>query len=92
MGVMQDLVRRAKNIIIAADQLFGCVITLGDAYPDETPSSYAWRLEQKGRPWGRIWRPVIDAFFLALAQDVGHCHQSYLSERERRHSPIEFRN
>ncbi len=78
----------AFQILIALDQL---LCTFLGGWADESMSSYAWRLEQKGRIWGRFWRPLTDWFFYVLRGEVGHCYNSYLSERARAHLPPELR-
>lgn len=72
-----------KNILIALDQLLNAIFR-GEV--DETLSSRAWRLEQeRGRKWPRI---LIDTL---LFFDSDHCHQSYLSEIERKQLPPSMR-
>lgn len=80
------------QLLIALDQLANVLITPlhGGAWADETLSSRAWRMERKGRPWGRICRPVIDGVFRLLGQR-GHCRQAFLAEREQRQLPPEAR-
>lgn len=82
---------RIKNIAIAFDQFAFCLLTLGSSHPDETASSAAWRLEQKGRWTGKFFRPVIDGLFYVLARERNHCHESYRSELFRAQLPPEFR-
>lgn len=76
---------------IAVDQLINVLITplQAGAWADETLSSRAWRMDVKGRPWGRILRPVID--FLFRWQTVNHCQRAYDRERARIHFPPELR-
>ena len=69
--------RRILNLLIAIDQLIYVLLTLGNGDPDETLSAAAWRLEQKGHPAGKIFRPIIDA---VLWFDPEHCKTSYESE------------
>lgn len=72
-----------KNILIALDQLLNALFR---GEPDETLSSRAYRLEQeRGRKWPRI---LIDTL---LFFDRDHCHQSYLSEIERKQLPPSMR-
>lgn len=73
-----------RNVLIALDQL-GTALLGG--YPDETLSSYAWRLERQGKPFG-FMRKVIDALF--FWQD-NHCYRSMLAERQRLQVPPELR-
>lgn len=79
------------QLLIALDQLANVLVTPlhGGAWADETLSSRAWRMERKGRPWGRLLRPVIDALFWPVERE--HCRLSYLAEIERRQSPPEAR-
>jgi hypothetical protein len=72
--------QRILNLLIAIDQLIYVVITLGSGCPDETMSSAAWRLEQKGKIQGKIFRPLIDWLFWF---DPDHCKTSYESEVQR---------
>lgn len=77
------------QVLIACSQL---LCTLIGGWADETMSSYAWRLEQKGRLWGRIWRPTIDWLFRVIAKHNDHCYESYLSERRRSQIAPELRS
>lgn len=78
------------QLLIAVDQLLNVLVTPlhGGAWADETLSSRAWRMEAKGRPWGRALRPMIDALFW---WDPRHCYTSYLAERDQRQLPPEAR-
>jgi hypothetical protein len=81
---MHSAWRYVKNLLIAIDQLATALV---GGWPDETLSSFAYRLEQQGKPWG-ITRKWIDAlFFLA----PGHCARAYQAERTRAQFPPEFR-
>ncbi len=71
---------RLKNLLIALDQLAYVVLTLGYGSPDETLSSAAWRMDQKGRLTGRIFRPLIDRIFSILGEDK-HCFRAYIAEK-----------
>jgi hypothetical protein len=44
---------------------------------NETLSARAWRMEAAGKPYGGLWRPVIDALFF---WQPGHCHAQWLRE------------
>ena len=78
---------------IAADQLINAALgpifswTIG--YADETLSARAWRCRAK--PWGRVFRPVIDALFIWQRWDMNHCQRAYESEHARRNLPPEYR-
>lgn len=76
------------QILIAIDQL---ICTLIGGWADESLSSYAYRLEVKGKIWGRIWRPVADWVFLKLFNDPDHCRKAYEAERDRAQLPPELR-
>jgi hypothetical protein len=76
------------DILIAIDQL---VTTLVGGFPDETLSSYAYRLDVQGKPGGRIFRPIIDALFSWQGYEGGHCKDAYIAERARLQLPPEFR-
>lgn len=80
-----------NQVPIAIDQLLNALL---GGWSDETLSSYAYRLWRDGKPWGRVWMPVIDALFFWQKQDVhviGHCHGAYLKEQTRYHFPVEMR-
>jgi len=68
-----------KQIAIAIDQLANAIL---GGMADETLSARAHRT-------GSAWEPVIDALF--WWQD-DHCFQSYLSEKERKQMPQEYRD
>lgn len=68
-----------KQIAIAFDQL---VNTLLGGMADETLSARAHRT-------GSAWEPFIDALFF---WQIGHCFQSYISEKERKQLPTEYRD
>lgn len=74
---------RAKNILIAVDQL---VNALAGGYPDETFSSRCWRWSVSGK---RDWpRKLVDGLF---CWDKNHCRESYENELLRRQCPPEMR-
>jgi hypothetical protein len=73
------------NILIGIDQF--CTTLIG-GYPDETLSSYAYRMELQGARIGKYVRPFIDGI---LFFDPNHCQQAWQSERDRRQSPPELR-
>lgn len=74
------------NVAIALDQVLNA---LRGGSPDETLSAAAWRTEQKGRLFGRLFRPLIDLLF--FWQDK-HCYEAYLSELHRKQSFEQGRN
>lgn len=74
-----------KNVALGIDQLFNTVLG-GD--PDETLSSRAYRTEQKGRVFGKVFRPIIDTI---LFFDKDHCRTSYESELYRKQMPEDIR-
>jgi hypothetical protein len=76
------------NILIALDQL---VTTLIGGYPDESLSSYAYRMNVQRKPWGRIWRPIIDLLFSWQKIPGGHCLAAYQEERQRYQMPPDLR-
>lgn len=90
--ILADILKRARHFIVAVDQVFGTIITLGKSYPDETPSSYAWRLELKGHRTGIFIRPKIDALFFFVFKQENHCQKSYVEERRRSHVAPELRD
>lgn len=82
---MAGLMNWALQVLIAMDQL--CTALLG-GFADETMSSYAYRMERQGKPWG-FMRAVIDRVFW---WQPGHCRAAYLSEVSRRQEPPELRS
>lgn len=79
--------RQTFQALIAFDQLLNTIFCNG--YADETMSSNAYRMEQKGRISGRILRPFIDSLFFWQDQ---HCLQSYISELKRHQMPRDLRD
>lgn len=45
-----------------------------------TLSGNAYRTEQAGKPWGKFWRPRIDAIFMFLIGQEEHCRKAYEAE------------
>jgi hypothetical protein len=78
----------ARQVLIALDQLLTALV---GGWADETLSSYAYRLHRDGKPWGRVWLPVIDWFFWTAFRQANHCLAAYIEERERRQFPPELR-
>ena len=74
------------RILIAIDQLFTALL---GGWPDETLSSYAWRLERQGKPAGRIFRPLIDWLF--AWEGPNHCERAAMYERMRVQLPPDLR-
>lgn len=58
-------------------------------YADETLSSRAWRAYYDKKPFGLVFKPVIDTIFFF---DKDHCFNSFLSERLDRQQPPENRS
>jgi hypothetical protein len=84
--------RWGYQLCIAVDQLVNVLLTpmQSGAYADETLSSRCWRMDQAGKPWGRVMRPVVDALF--RWQSPNHCEAAYINERQRSHMPPAFRD
>lgn len=76
--------RYPLRVLVALDQL---VTALLGGWPDETLSSYAWRLEKQRKPFG-FMRNVIDWVFF---WDDNHCYKAMLAERQRLQVPPELR-
>ena len=70
---------RLVRILIALDQLLGCLLFAGIG-PDETISAYCWRR-------GYTKRTAIIDFFLGK----NHCKESYMSEKTGAHLAPEYR-
>ncbi len=75
----------AWNLLVAVDQLLNAALA---GYPDETLSARTHRKAEAGQWFWRSLRWFINGLF--FRQD-DHCEDSYLSEKERRHSPAELR-
>ncbi len=82
------MARYLINIFIAFDQLFTVLV---GGFPDETLSSYAYRMHVQNKPWGRVWRPIIDWLFSWQKLPGGHCYDAYQAERTRYQLPPVFR-
>lgn len=67
-----------KQIAIAIDQLLNALL---GGMADETLSARAHRT-------GSAWEPFIDALFF---WQPDHCQDAYLSEKERKQLPSEYR-
>jgi len=76
------------NVLIGIDQLG---TTLLGGWPDETISSFMYRLDNKDKIIGKILRPTIDWLFSWQGLQGGHCYHSYLNEQLRRELPPELR-
>lgn len=76
------------HILIALDQLG---TTLAGGWPDETISSYLWRLDQAGKRAGRWLRPLVDGAARFLFSQADHCRKAYDQERTRAQLPPQLR-
>ncbi len=74
------------QLVIALDQLAN-VLLLG--WADETLSARAWRTEQNGRLFGKLFRPCIDLLFFWQRE---HCFQAFIEERRRLQVPPSYRD
>lgn len=82
------MARYLLHIIISFDQF---VCTLIGGWPDETISSYAYRLDVEDKLGGRIFRPLIDLLFAILLNDINHCENAWFNETNRSQLPESFR-
>jgi hypothetical protein len=82
------VMRYLHNLFIAVDQLGTALI---GGWPDETISSYLFRLEQQGKPAGRLFRPVVDVVWLAIFRQRDHCRMASEAERLRHQLPPALR-
>lgn len=78
------MARYILNVLIGIDQLF---TTLLGGFPDETMSSYAYRMAIQRKPFG-FMRNLIDSLFF---WQPDHCRLAYLDEVKRRQMPPELR-
>jgi hypothetical protein len=75
-----------RQFLTAIDQV---VNTMLGGWADETLSSRAYRMEQKGHKyWGWTASAINKLFFW----QSNHCRGAYRDERERRHLPPEIRD
>jgi hypothetical protein len=69
----------AVNVFLC---LIGAICTLDASMLDQswntTLSARAWQMDSEGKPWGRLWRPVIDGIFFWQVQ---HCFVQFSRER-----------
>lgn len=84
--MLKQIQFRFFQFLIAIDQVFNTL--LGTGWADETLSAAAWRVEQKGSRWGRVWRPFIDWLFF---WQLDHCRNAHIAEQARAQSPVEQR-
>ena len=80
--------RRLLNLLIAVDQFFWVLLTLGNGSPDETISAALWRMEMQGKWAGRLFRPVVDTLFFF---DPDHCRNAYNAEFRNLQLPESYR-
>lgn len=76
------------HVWIALDQL---VTAMLGGWPDESLSSYAYRLKKQDKPFGRLFAPMIDWLFSWQGYKEGHCAAAYEEERLRYQLPPELR-
>jgi hypothetical protein len=67
------------NVVLC---LIGAICTLDASMLDQswntTLSARAWQMDSEGKPWGRIWRPIIDTLFF---WQPSHCFVQFSRER-----------
>jgi hypothetical protein len=76
------------QVLIAFDQLVNALL---NGWADESLSSRAWRMWLKDKPFGKLFRPVIDALFIWQSGKMDHCHRAYDHELQRYNFPPEMR-
>lgn len=75
-----------KRVLISLDQAVNVIVLFGRE--DETVSARCWRLRHVF-PWN-LARRLIDTVALAF-KDENHCEASYISEKEGKQLPKEYR-
>ena len=76
------------HLLLALD----CVGTaLLGGWPGENMSSYAYRLDQQGKPGGLLCRPAIDWLFAWQGKPGGHCFNAWMGMKARLSMPPELR-
>ena len=73
------------QLLISLDQLVNVIF---GGWADETMSSRLYRLDQDGRFWGVLFRPIVDTIFFFQPM---HCAQAFESERDGDQEPPELR-
>lgn len=73
------------QILIAVDQLVNTFLA-GDA--DETLSSRAYRAWRAKKPFGVVFKPLIDVLFYPVQRN--HCEQAYEAELAKRRAEREL--
>lgn len=73
------------QILIAIDQLVNTFLA-GDA--DETLSSRAYRAWRARKPFGLVFKPIIDGLFYPIQRR--HCEQAYEAELAKRRAEREL--
>lgn len=74
------------NVLIGLDQLANTVLA---GEPDETLSSRAHRMREKGQPvWGWTARAINALFFW----QADHCREAFEAEQRRLQQPPALRN
>jgi hypothetical protein len=83
------------QLFLALDQLANVLATpfASSAWADETLSSRSYRAWRDKKFFGFTMQIIDKLFFWqAIRPDaIGHCHQAYLSEIEKRNLPPEMR-
>jgi hypothetical protein len=77
MDWIADFIRRNFSELLILDF---ALAWLTGAPRGHTLSGNAWRTEQAGKPWGRFWRPRIDAMFLRYFEQTEHCRKAHDQE------------
>lgn len=73
------MIKYLLQILIAIDQLVNTFLA-GDA--DETLSSRAYRAWRARKPFGMVFKPLIDGLFYPIQRR--HCEQAYEAEIAKR--------
>ena len=94
-----------RELAIAFDQMINVcigILTMRQAWSDETMSAHCWRSYRDGRIWGKWFMPPIDWAFSWQKQTeefkdekgaliTGHCRRAYCKEKARDYLPPEYR-
>jgi hypothetical protein len=62
------------NDLLRADLKIARLLGAPQGY---TLSGWSYALEQRGKPWGKFWRPTIDAIFRWLWNQENHCEKAF---------------
>lgn len=76
--------RNRMQVLIAIDQLINARF---GGWADETFSARCWRMRRRKKRYAVLVKLINCVFF----RQENHCRESFVSERNRGHLPVEYR-